>query len=91
MFTCISRNVLFLCFRKTRVIWRPEPNFEGHRQSSLKCVKLGLFRTGIYGIHIFYCYICWYVLFIYLFDDVVSNSAKAESKYLIGEDVEVTA
>jgi len=71
---------------------KPEPNFEGHRQSSLKCMKLGLFRTGMYGIPNFYGYTCWCVLFIYLFDDIVSNSAKAECKYLIGEDVkEVTA
>jgi len=46
----------------------------------------------MYGIPTFYGYTYWCILFIYLFDDVVSNSAKAESKYLIGEDVEeVTA
>jgi hypothetical protein len=34
---------------QTRDIWRPEPSFEGHRQNSLKCIKLGLFRTGCMG------------------------------------------
>jgi len=65
MFTCISRNVLFLWLRKTRYIWCPEPNFEEHRQSSLKCMKLGLLWTGCMGALPFYGYTCWHVLFIW--------------------------
>jgi len=69
----------------------PEPNFDGHRQSSLKRMKLGtipdrdVWDPYLLRLHLLVC-------FIYLFDDVVSNSAKVESKYLIEEDVEeVTA
>jgi len=50
--------------------------------------KTGTIPDGMYGITNFYGYTCLLLAITYLFDDVVSNSAKAKSKYSIGKDLE---